>query len=50
MERTQQQKEQQIFSVLKYRKNKNELQDYMNANKEYFTRVDMETYQASRIE
>ena len=37
---------QQIFGVLKYRGNKNGLQNYMQENKDYFTRVNVETYQA----
>ena len=37
---------QQIFGVLKYRGNKTGLQNYMQENRDYFTRVNADTYQA----
>lgn len=37
---------QQIFGVLKYRGNKTGLQNYMQENRDYFTRVNVDTYQA----
>ncbi|HJD42918.1 MAG TPA: hypothetical protein H9910_07915 [Candidatus Mediterraneibacter quadrami] len=37
---------QQIFGVLKYRGNKTGLQNYMQENRDYFTRVNVDAYQA----
>ena len=37
---------QQIFGVLKYRGNKTRLQNYMQENRDYFTCVNADTYQA----
>lgn len=39
---------QQILGVLKYRQDKKELKDYIYENRDYFARVDVETYQALR--
>lgn len=39
---------QQIFGVLKYREDKNAMQEYMLQNRQYFENVDVETYQAMR--
>ncbi len=39
---------QQIFGMLKYRSEKEKLQDYILENREYFENVDVETYQAVR--
>ena len=37
---------QQVFGMLKYRNKKEELQQYIHQNQEYFSSVDVETYQA----
>lgn len=39
---------QEIFGMLKYRKRKNELREFMNEHAAYFRSVDNETYQAIR--
>ena len=37
-----------IFGMLKYRKQENGIQEYIENHKEYFSNVDLETYQAVR--
>ncbi|HIX63941.1 MAG TPA: hypothetical protein H9852_05890, partial [Candidatus Mediterraneibacter colneyensis] len=39
---------QQVFGMLKYRGDKKKLQQFMQNNKEYFSNIDVETYQAVR--
>ncbi len=39
---------QQIFGMLKYRSEKEKLQNYILENRDYFENVDVETYQAMR--
>ena len=38
-----------IFGMLKYRKSKTELQSYMNSNKEYFSNIDEDSYNAAKV-
>ena len=38
-----------IFGMLKYRKSKVELRNYMNSNKEYFSSIDEDSYNAARV-
>ena len=40
---------QQMFGMLKYREDKENLKSYMQRNRDYFGRVDVETYQALEV-
>lgn len=40
---------QQIFGMLKYRGKKQELIEYINQHKDYFSNLDQETYRAARV-
>ena len=40
---------QQIFGMLKYRGKKQELIEYINQHKNYFSNLDQETYRAARV-